>query len=142
MKLIVEEIRENFSLYQQILVTENLDIIAIRPRIYKHQNPAGQLQIKITDLNNKLIAESDQINIIDINSAAYSHTYYKFPIVTQLLKNQEYRIYLHNFNYTFSELNWAGWCKALDLVKTNCSYAPCANFNSPFDFEIWIKKRG
>jgi hypothetical protein len=140
MTLFLEEIKETFSLYQQISMTKDVDVYAIRPRIYKHNSPAGQLKIQIKDTNNQLIAESAWVTITDINSASYSHTYYKFEISAQLKSGENYRIYLINQGYTFSEGNYAGWCMSFDLGKTTPIYTPNTGTDSPFDFELWEKR--
>ena len=141
MKLIVEEIIQSKTLYQEITASENIDVIAIRPRIYKHLAPVGTLQIKITDASGNIIAISNSVTITDINSANYSHTYYKFDIATQLFSGNTYRIYIYNSGYTFSESAWCGWCRTLDLGRVDCDYSPCIGMDSPFDFELWQKRR-
>jgi hypothetical protein len=137
MYLIVDEIESGSSLFQEITTTEDINVVAIRPRIYKHNDPAGDLRVVVTDGDGKQIAVSDWVDISDINSAAYSHTYYRFYINVALKSGNVYRVYVENQGYSFAEGAYVGWCRTLDLGRVTASYSPSVGVNSPFDFEIW-----
>ena len=132
----------NTSLRQLITVgTEDLDLYALRPHLYKHLAPAGSLFMRIEDTNQKKIKQSETIAISTISSANYFHGYVRFLIGCTLKKNTQYYVSLHSTGYTYSGSAFIGWCNDFDLRKVTADYSPNNGVNGAMDFEIWRYQR-
>lgn len=140
----VHECEAGSSLYQEFTASDNMDVVAIRPRLYKHNNPAGSLTVKIKDSNGYQVATSSSVAISDIHStfgANYAHGYYRFYVAANLVSGQTYRVYLENSGYAFAEGAYVAWCTCNDLQRVSADYSPTTGLNSPLDFEIWERRK-
>jgi len=138
-KIIVHECRP--EVFQEIVPLENLFLSAIRPHLYIHNAPAGDIKLRLTDGNDKLISESTGIVLTTLKSLAFAHGYYTFDLNTPLAKGLTYRLYFTGFNgYSFSESAYVGVCKDWDSEKTTQTYLHNDGTNAPLDFETWVKE--
>lgn len=137
MKLIVYEL--DGVVFQEITpIGKNQMISAIRPHLYKHLAPTGNLKIQVQDTNGRVIQESNTVAISDISSANYFHGYVRFDINIGLMVNRTYRIALvPSGGYTFSESAYIGWCGGFDLGKYEEDYTVNSTFDYGLDMEIW-----
>ena len=120
----------------------DLTVTAIRPHLYKHNAPSGNLKLQILDSTaTTVIAESEEILITDISAANYFHGYVRFYIDARLAKGTDYvcRL-LSTGGYSFSESDYIGLCLDYDLAKYAKSYTPGNNYETAYDLEIWEKK--
>lgn len=144
MRLLVEELGKDFSFLQQKMTVGDQDVVvrAVRPHLYKHNNPAGSLKVQIYDDSLVLVAESSLVTVQSITDAtdAFFHGYVRFYVDAALKKNNDYYIRLVSSGYTFSEASYIGLCKDFDLRKYEADYSPNAGLNSAFDLEIWELK--
>ena len=138
MKLIVVELNEQ-PLSQKVVAPAILNIEAIRLHVYKHDYPAGTLKVQITDLNDFVLAESNEVDISDI-TGDYYHGQIKFDINFQTDKEAEYKIKLLSTGYSFSESQYIGWCLDFDFNTYVQDYQKLSNLQSSFDYEIWTRK--
>lgn len=138
MKLIVDEL---VTYLEQKITTSGspTQLGAIRPHLYKHNNPAGTLKIQLRDSSNVLLKESDAVTIQEITDVtnAFTHGYIRFLLKCGLLPNTDYYIRLVASGYSFSESAYIGWCKDFDLRKYEASYSPSVGIRSAFDYEAW-----
>lgn len=139
MKLIVGELIN--SVQQEIEVTENLNVVAIRPHLYRHGNPAGSLKLQILDSNEKLITESETVDISDIGTLTYFHGYVRFNVNVALKSGSLYWVRLVGNGYTFNESAYVGWCNDYDLQKVDRTYTPNGDWQAALDLEIWTRTR-
>lgn len=139
MRLLVDELYD--SLYQQVTATKNFDLTAIRPHIYKHNSPSGNLKILLQDENGKLVASSNAVPIASIATLAFAHKYIRFDISHPIKGGLIYRIALeHLGGYAFSESAYIGWCRDFDLRKYEATYTPNTGYSSALDFEAWERR--
>jgi hypothetical protein len=147
MKLIVEPLGETFAtLEQKITPSKNTFVTNIRPHVYKHNLPTGDLRVKILDSSMVLLATSNAVTIASIDSAFSSddfvHAYIKFDVEWGLQKDTDYFIQLSTEGgYSFAEGAYMGWCKDYDLRKYTASYTGNVGMNSSYDMEIWEKRK-
>lgn len=144
MILLVHELSTN-GLKQELNILENLNVLSVRPHLYKHNNPSGSLKLQLLDENEKKISESSSILISDISNSSYFHGYVRFNCNWQLRDGVNYFIKLVGVGYSFNESSYIGWCSDYDLRKVNADYSPNDSFHSALDLELWAKtkiKRG
>lgn len=136
MKLIVSELINN-NLYQTIKPSETTHVEAIRPKLYYHNNPTGEIRLQLLDNNGELIAESSYLDMATITSAQYFHGYVRFYINASLSANVNYRIRLKTRYHTPSETSYIGWCHEYDNIKNTPTYTVGGTFSNPLDLEVW-----
>jgi hypothetical protein len=137
MKLLVHELKT--TLKQQFQPTENLDVLYVRPHLYKHNSPSGSLKIQILGESEELIKESSLITISSISSANYFHGYIRFEITVPLRSSNTYYMALASSGYSFAEGAYIGWCNDYDLRKVSATYTPSVGYSAALDFELWTK---
>lgn len=141
MKLIIAELTS--SLTQKITVgSDPLDLYAIRPHLYKHQVPTGNLFLEVQDDSGKFIKASETIAISALpNDQAYFHGYVRFQISVPLKAATTYSIALKSSGgYAFLESAYIGWCNDYDLRKVSAGFMPNTGFSAPLDLELWAYK--
>ena len=138
--LAVEELKT--TLNQEILVGDNnLNVEAVRPRIYKHNAPAGSLQVQIRDTNDKIIASSNSVTISSVSASAFFHGFIRFDINAGLKAGTTYRLFLVPSGYTFAESDYIGWVKDHEDRQVGIEYTPNAGFQSPLGTQVWTRDR-
>lgn len=138
MKLLVIELYSNLE--QAIIPDTIQQVEAVRIHLYKHNTPAGSLQVLIKD-GDTTIATSQIVNISDISEADFFHGQVTFEINVQLLKSKEYKILLQASGYTFTESAYVGWCRDFDFKTYPKGFEDRgSNLKSGFDYEIWTRK--
>ena len=143
MDLIVLENTASFHPTQTFTPTKDMNLVAVRPHIYKHLSPTGTLKVQILDENGYLIDESESITISTISSANYFHGYVRFYIDTSLQSGRTYQMRLKaDGGYTFSESAYVGICNDFDLRKVTAGYSPSDGYRAALDFELWERKNG
>lgn len=141
MKLVVNELHT--SIYQEITASEDTQIGAIRPHLYKHNSPIGNVQLEIQDLyGNTLATSSNSITITDISASAFFHGKIRFYITYKMKADTTYRITLVGTDgYSFDESAWVGWCNDYDLSCYSRDYTVSSGINAPLLMEIWALEK-
>jgi len=141
-KIIVHEL-ESSPLFQEITITDlNLDVTALRPYIYKHNAPGGNIQMQVRDSGNKILASSNTLTESDIGTDAFFYGAVKFDINVSLRKNTNYRLALvSGGGYSFAESDFFGWVNgAFDREIVDRNYTASNVFGLPLVCEIWTNK--
>lgn len=139
MKLVVHELTAD-GLTQTVKPDKNVIVEAIRPHIYRHNWPTGNLVLQILDMSDAVVAESLPISVDDIGSESFFHGWVRFDIKAGLKKNTEYKIKLTATGYSFAESDFIGWCNDYDFKKYERGYDPASSLNAPLDVEVWERK--
>jgi hypothetical protein len=139
-KLCVHELTGS-GLTQELIADRNVNVVAIRPHIYKHNAPAGTLKVKILDASDVEIAESDAVTITNISGQPFYHGYVRFYINAYLKRDETYKIKLvGEGGYSFNESAYVGWCNDYDSAKYDTDYVVAHAVVRPLDLEIWERK--
>jgi len=131
------------SAYQPIKADKNMYVVALRPHLYIHGNPTGNVKVQIQDANGYMIAESATETIANLKTLGsytldYVHGYFRFYVSTSLIDQVSYRLaVVCGGGYSFSESNYVGICLDWDDTKISLNYTPVNKFQHPLDFEIW-----
>lgn len=136
MKLVVHELTAS-GVSQELRPEKNMILAAVRPHIYRHSTPSGQLSLQVFDESDVMVAESESVNIADIGSAPFFHGYVTFAINGGLKKDHKYTFRLVGSGYSFSESSYVGWCSGFDLGKYPSTYTVDDMIKVPLDIEIW-----
>lgn len=142
MKLVVHELKSD-GLIQVITVGhQSLDVTAIRPYLYFHNEASGSLKLQITDENESVVAESAELTIDEIKTAissqGFDHGYLRFYIAAHLRKNTTYGVRLVGTNgYTFAEGAYVGWCNDFDFRIVDALWSPNVGTNGALLMELW-----
>jgi len=143
MNLIVHELTS--EVLEQSLTTGNdpVQLEAVRPHLYKHNNPAGNLYVELRNSSGALLKTSSAVSVQSITdiSNAYFHGYVRFNLKAGLLPNTTYLLRLVSSGYAFSESAYVGWCNDYDLRKYDVDYIPSGNTIAPLDIEAWEMKQ-
>lgn len=145
MQLLVEEF-DSTPLRQEITIgTQDLYLNTVRPHLYKHNSPSGELVLRLLDSNQRVIKETSALTVAAWEAAEslldFAHQYVSFEIDTPLKSGTTYYVELEaQGGYSFSESAYLGWCYDYDLRKVSADYTPNAGYNSAFDFEFWARK--
>lgn len=139
MKLIVNECKPDA--YQVVTPDEKVFVVAIRPHLYIHGAPSGNIKVQIQDTNGLLIAESSTQTITSLKTLTYAHGYVKFDLDANLTDESSYRIVVVcGGGYAFSESAYVGVCRDWDNTKTTLGYTSNGAYTSPLDIEIWHRR--
>lgn len=140
MYLIVNELN-TFALYQEMTTPDRvIQVVHLRPHLYKHLAPAGSFYMQIQDENGKKIVDSNSLSANDISASNYFHGYIRFDISATLRPETTYRFALKSTGYTFSESAYIGWCNDWDHDRYARDYTPANESVYPLDLEIWDKR--
>ena len=137
MDLVYTELLTGVPVPQEIKLTADVNLIHIRPHIFKKNNPPGSLRIDIKDQANHFIASSNAIIISTISAFNFAHGYLRFDITTPLKKDLIYFIELVGIGYAFTENAHIGFCKDFDLRKVTPNFTPNTGLDSALDIELW-----
>lgn len=139
-RLIIRELKAD-ALYQQIVPTENLNLVHIRPHLLIYGSPSGTLQVQVRDSNDRIAGASNTISISTLKTQTYAHGYFRFDITQPLISGVTYRIALvGGGGYTFSETDYVGWASDWNDEKISTTYTQSGDVDSPLDFELWVRK--
>ncbi len=140
MKLIIHELQAS-GLVQQLTATRNVNVVALRPHIYRHNFATGSLSMQVLTTGDVLIAESESVDIADIGTLGYFHGYVRFFIDVGLQKDETYKFKLVGAGgYSFDEAAYIGWANSYDQRKYDLGYVPSSDMSEPLDIEIWERK--
>ncbi len=141
MKLVVHELVT--SLEQHLTVQDKIvQVVAVRPHLYRHNFPTGSLKVEIRDMADALVAESNTVAIADIGSEDFFHGYVRFDVSALLNKDTEYKFKLvHSGGYSFDEAAYCAWCNSFDLERYPKNFSPSSDFRYPMDVEIWQRRK-
>lgn len=144
MKLIVHELTA-LNISQEIQTEDKVILLeALRPHLYKHNNPAGSLYMEIRSEADALLFTSETITIQSIHDAvgdAYFHGPTRFYIDASLAPNTKYNVILKSTGYTFNESAYIGWCNGYDLKVVENSYTPAGDPADALIVEFWERKK-
>jgi predicted nucleic acid-binding Zn ribbon protein len=139
MKLVVHEI--DSEVYQEVTPRRNYIITHIRPHLYRHQWPSGNLKLQIQDANGEVLAESTAVTIADIGTLDYFHGYVRFDIEFYMKKEVTYRIaVVGSAGYTFDNSAFCGVCNDFDLRRYEALFTPNDGVHAPLDIEFWGRR--
>lgn len=142
MKLIVEDLSS--GIVEQKFTTGDfpVNLVAVRPHMYKHLAPAGSIVMQLRDASGSLLKSSDALTIASITAASgnYFHGLIKFDLKAGLLPNTTYRFRMTTTGYTHSESAYIGWCRDFDLGRYDATYTSDTGLNAPLGLEIWENK--
>lgn len=140
MYLMVNELN-TFDLYQELTTPDRVvQVVHLRPHLYKHLAPAGSFYMQVQDTNGKKIKDSNALTAAEISSSNYFHGYIRFDISVTLRPETTYRFALMSTGYTFSESAFIGWCNDWDYFRYTRDYTPAYDAQCPLDLEIWDKR--
>lgn len=136
MTLVLMELDSDID--QTVTPPRNVIVEAIRPHLYRHNFPTGNLKLQILTIADVLVAESEEIAIEDIGEMDFFHGYVRFYINAYLKKDTQYKIRLTSTDgYVFDESAYCGWVNGYDLGKYQLDVIPNSVYQYPFDLEIW-----
>ena len=140
--LAVEELKT--TLTQDILIgVSNLNVEAIRPRLYKHNTATGSVTIEVRDTNGETIKASNTIAISALSAAAFFHGFIQFDINIGLKAETTYQIALvPSGGYSFGESAYVGWVLDHEDPQVGIGYsAPNNGFSSPRSLQLWTRDK-
>jgi hypothetical protein len=141
MRLFVFDLQTSGTLRQQITPTRNIDMVAIRPHIYKSLSPGGTLTINIEDQHFNTLKSSNAVTISTISAENYFHGVVRFDIEYPLRKGLTYNVTLTaGGGYTFSASDNIAWVNDYDLRKVPTSYSNDTGFGGALLMEIWERR--
>lgn len=139
MKIVVVELKS--ELEQTVKAVMNAQVEAIRLHLYKHNNPAGSLQVLVKEKIGGAVVGTSELVDISVIPGDFFHGQVLFPLSVQLEKNKLYKIVLQHIGYSFSESDYVGWCVDFDFKTYPKGYDDHdSNVRSAFDYEFWVKK--
>lgn len=143
MKFVVRELVSE-ELSGTYTAPRNVNLVAVRPHLYRHNFQTGTLKVEVLDNEDNLLAESESIEINDIvgpNEYDFFHGYVRFYVSVGLKKDETYKFKLVGEDgYSFDPAAYVGWCSFLDLNKYQPTYTPSCDLNYPLDIELWERK--
>jgi len=151
--LVVSELRDSLTQELRIRTHERQKVQAIRPNIYVHNDPAGDLTLRVKR-GATVVGESTQtIATMKTNMLAeatgagdYLHGYVNFEFTDLLiLEKGVHTIEIEGQSgYTFTEFDYIGWVRPHEHLE-NTVFDP-ENlddvFYNPFGFQMWGLRRG
>lgn len=130
---------------QNIRITRNINVAAIRPYIYKQGTLVdGQLQLRV--LKGATVLETKTIGFAELNAAitsGFAHGYVKFEFNSLPLQvdpdnaYEEYTLELSMINNTPTSSIYVAACKDWDDSKYATYGVSDNSFDKPYGFEIF-----
>jgi|DEB0MinimDraft_6_1074348.scaffolds.fasta_scaffold09455_3 hypothetical protein len=118
-----------------------LNLTAIRPRLYMHNDPTGTFTLNLKYSGN-VIATAD-FTMAEIKAGAsyndneYHHGFIKIDIGAVLNIGATYTLELTSSGYTFSEASYLGWIKEFENQTNSFSESVTTLDEYPFGYQLW-----
>lgn len=140
MKLLLAELYS--SLYQELTTGAGVrQVYAVRPHVYRHGFPAGNVVLQVQDSLGNVVAASASRAIASLGAGTYWHGYAQFLVSAQLQPGMAYRFALVASSYTFAEAAYLAWVNGFDLSKYSADYTPAVGLSAPLDLEVWTRQQ-
>lgn len=140
MILYVQESAVSTNAQEFLTPNRVVQMVYVRPHIYKHLAPAGSVYFQLQSEDGKKIADSDALTAAQISSANYFHGFVRFTLKHSLAPDTYYRLAMKTTGYTFSESAYFGWCNGWDLGVYPEGVTRLSDTLAPLNFEIWERK--
>lgn len=140
--LVLDEIRDGKILTQEFESKKRARVFGIRPNLYFHNIPSGDVLLEIK--NGSEVLGSKQISVTDLRSSAsvtdnFAHGYFLFEFDKPIaMRAKTYNIEVSGVNgYTFSDSAYLGWIKEHDPLKVNTGPNLGDPFKNAFSYQLW-----
>lgn len=126
------------TLEQEFKVVTPINLCAIRPWVYSHNDPTGNFSLSI--YRGVSLVKSFSFNVASLKTALnvtqpYFHGRYAIPITPFVLPRGTYNLILNSSGYTYDTNSFFGWCK--DINPTCKTYGEIENYTSnPYSFTL------
>ena len=141
MSYLVLDPLEAAALTQTFQVEERIQVEAVRPWLYFHNDPSGTFTVSIRYNGN--VIGSKSFTMEEIKTLAgwgdneYHHGFIKFDFGGILNPTVDYQIELSSSGYTYDPNSYIGWVKPHEnLINTLTDTVTYADEN-PFGFQLW-----
>lgn len=140
--LVVEEYRTD-ALSQYFTLSERVQLRAIRPLLYFHNDPTATITLTIKNGATEIASVTQTYSEIEA-SAGWSSGQYHYGVVkfgftddVDLQRGVTYTMEISASSYTFSESSYFGWVKPHEDLINYFSDEIESDFENPFGYEIW-----
>ena len=139
--LVVEPLKAVDLVQEFELKVTRLNLTAVRPYLYLHNDPVGTFTLNIKYSGN-IIATAD-FTMAEIKSNAtyndneFHHGFVKIDIGAVLNLGVKYEMELTSSGYTFSESSYLGWVKEYENLTNSLSVSVSDFSENPLSFQLW-----
>ena len=139
--LLVEPLEGTPLTQEFTLKSQRLNLTAIRPRLYLHNDPTGTFTLNLK-YNGNIISSAD-FTVADIKSGAsyndneYHHGFIKLDMGAVLNLGFTYQLELTSSGYTFAESSYLGWIKEFENQTNTFSTSVTTIDEYPFGYQLW-----
>lgn len=141
--LVIEELKTTLTQDFSWRPRERAHVIAARPHLYAHNNPAGTFTLALLNSSSATLA-SKSFLASDLYFALGTGNLYAqlyFPVIFDQaihLPTGDYKLRLSSSGYSFSESAYMGWVRDHEDLKVPLLYTPPDDFHNPLSYEIWV----
>lgn len=142
--IVVEELRTTLDQDFTTKLFPRLHLVAIRPYLYLHNNPAGTFTLSVYDSGSNLL-ESKSFTASDVYTAldtvnTYAHVWYNVEFTNPLnLPAGVYTMRLSASGYTFNNSSFIGWIREHENLKVPLDFTPTNDMFNPMAYELWSR---
>lgn len=142
MSLINVEALKGTTLIQEFKIKRNrLNLTAVRPWLYLHNDPAGTFTLTLKDganiLDSSDFTVSDLKNGAGLNDNEYHKGFFKIDLRATLQHDRLYSLELSSSGYSFSGSSYLGWIKEFENLTNSFSESIWTFHQKPFGYQLW-----
>jgi len=129
------------TLEQSFQVNERIQVSAIRPWLYLHNDPAGTFKFAIKQNGNEI--GSKELTISEIKTLAglsdneYHHGFIKFDFNAILNIDTSYQIELSSSGYVYDPNSYIGWVKPHENLLNSFDDVISYDDQKPLGVQMW-----
>jgi len=138
--LLIEPI-EAVPVEQTFKMFERLQVQAVRPYLYLHNDPTGSIKVAIKydgqKIASKTLTVAEILNLAELPAGQYHYGFFTFDIEAVLNIKTEYQIEVSGVGYGYDPNSYFGWIKPHENLINTFSESVLYDDQNPFGFQLW-----
>jgi hypothetical protein len=137
----VNSLETGATIEQDFSFDVEVSCIGIRPKLYKHLEPAGTFTISLIEKGSAKVLRTKSQTAAEMKAAGelddYSAGFILFDWdFVNLKKDEIYTIKLEASGYTFAESAYIGWIKEYFSPTNKTTPDPSTDLENPYSFQV------
>jgi hypothetical protein len=146
MSYLLLETVENAPLAQNFEVTDRLQLVAIRPWLYLHNDPVGSIKVSLKfgaeTIASKTLTVAEILTLANLPAGRYHHGFFTFDLEAVLNIKTTYQITVEGADgYAYDPDKYFAWIKPHENLVNTFNENVLFDDQNPFGYQIWGYKK-